>query len=659
MKEKELFPHNQQAYEAVMQHFGSGNKRAAVVHATGTGKSYIIGAVTSHYAKCLVIAPNNFVLDETRKVCHEGVEFRTYASVMYDEAPSTYDLIVLDEFHRSGAEKWGAGVQRLLDANADAFVLGTSATHIRYLDNQRNMADEVFDGNVVSHLPLKEAIDRNILPNPTYVSSIYTMDDTVRNYEKRIRSCRKKGVDKEDACRRLHGIASNWGNAGGVPAIIRKYFSHDMQRIIVFCSKVKRAAAARELLSKWFGMAGFNRVRYYNIDYKEKRLEREMEDFQAPMGGYDLKVAISVNMLNEGVHIPRVDGVIMLRSTISRIIIEQQVGRCLTSDNNGRIPVVLDLVNNMDLISYDENPFFGVDKNGDGSRADKEHSSNGFPFKVIDECRDMRVLLEQLDREISNSSHTLDECLESARRYNKKKDWRKADSKLHDYALRHGWLDICCEHMEPSRKYWTKEECHAEALKYNSRTEFATNSRLAYSSARNHGWLPDICSHMVELNHSWTKEEVRELMIGYTTLAEFSRDHPRAAKAAQNNGWSEELFGNLEKKRKKYTDEELIFIASECSSWSELTKKNESAARAIKEHGDEFRANVCAHMQPLKVNHKWTDEELAHEASKFSYLSDFMKNSQGACSAARRRGREFFERITSHMVVGINQHKNK
>ena len=156
----ELFSHNKKAYEAVMNHFNNGHQRAAIVHATGTGKSYCIGAVSENFGKVVVIAPNSFVLNETRKVCKEGVGFRSYASVMYDYTPqSDYDLIVLDEFHRAGAEKWGEGIQRLIDANPSAKLLGTSATHIRYLDGERNMADELFNGFVVSHLSLKRAID--------------------------------------------------------------------------------------------------------------------------------------------------------------------------------------------------------------------------------------------------------------------------------------------------------------------------------------------------------------------------------------------------------------------------------------------------------------------------------------------------------------------
>ena len=57
------------------------------------------------------------------------------------------DYIVLDEFHRCGAEMWGQGVQNLLDIYPEVPVLGLSATAIRYLDNRRDMSDELFDGN--------------------------------------------------------------------------------------------------------------------------------------------------------------------------------------------------------------------------------------------------------------------------------------------------------------------------------------------------------------------------------------------------------------------------------------------------------------------------------------------------------------------------------
>ena len=82
--------------------------------------------------------------------------------------------IILDEFHRAGAESWGRGVQRLLARFAEISVLGLSATSIRYLDNRRDMADELFDGNVASEMTLGEAVVRGILTPPTYVISMYS-----------------------------------------------------------------------------------------------------------------------------------------------------------------------------------------------------------------------------------------------------------------------------------------------------------------------------------------------------------------------------------------------------------------------------------------------------------------------------------------------------
>ena len=242
-----LLPHNNEAYLKVIEHF-KDNNRAAVVHATGTGKSYIIAAVADKFpGKVIVLAPNYFVLDESRKLCSERIEFRTFASLMYDESPADdYQLICIDEFHRAGAEEWGKGVARLLEANPNAKVLGTTATAIRYLDGQRNMADELFDGNVVSSLSLREAIDCGIIQEPTYVASLYAFKETYSAIKEQIMASNKKSEeDKMKAMRTLNGIAHNWENAHGVSLVMRKYLHKDIKRVVVFCSKVAKAAKAR------------------------------------------------------------------------------------------------------------------------------------------------------------------------------------------------------------------------------------------------------------------------------------------------------------------------------------------------------------------------------------------------------------------------------
>jgi superfamily II DNA or RNA helicase len=86
--------------------------------------------------------------------------------------------IIRDEFHRAGAAQWGLGVQRLLSICPSATILGLTATNVRYLDGQRDMAQELFDGHIASEMSLGEAIVRGILPAPKYVLSIFKYLDS-------------------------------------------------------------------------------------------------------------------------------------------------------------------------------------------------------------------------------------------------------------------------------------------------------------------------------------------------------------------------------------------------------------------------------------------------------------------------------------------------
>ena len=108
----------------------------------------------------------------------DNIFFMTYTKLMMTDIEDIEeiepDYIVLDEFHRCGAVEWGKGVDRLLSTYPDAPILGLSATPTRYLDNRKDMADELFDGNVASEMTLGEAIVRNILLPPVYITSVYS-----------------------------------------------------------------------------------------------------------------------------------------------------------------------------------------------------------------------------------------------------------------------------------------------------------------------------------------------------------------------------------------------------------------------------------------------------------------------------------------------------
>lgn len=66
--------------------------------------------------------------------------------------------------------------------------LGLSATPIRYLDSQRDMADELFEGHVASEMTLGEAVVRGILPAPTYITFLYSWQKELEKYRRRVNS---------------------------------------------------------------------------------------------------------------------------------------------------------------------------------------------------------------------------------------------------------------------------------------------------------------------------------------------------------------------------------------------------------------------------------------------------------------------------------------
>jgi superfamily II DNA or RNA helicase len=348
----QLKPHNKSAYQKVMKAFETSD-RTCVVHPTGTGKSYIIAAVSESYNKVLILGPNNFVLDQVHDVLKwrkRGVEYMTYQTLTLTGNPDTdYDLICLDEFHRAGAPMWGVAVDELLEKNLQAKVLGTTATHIRFRNNERNMADELFHGNIASHITIAEAWTKfSILPIPRYVSGLFRWDKTVNEAVERIERSRNLS-DEEKRLRifRIKNTSLHWELSYGMPAILRKHLDKDARRIIIFCAHIESIEQMREEVTGWFREAGFTIastcIMHSKLTDGDQR--RQMQQFEDDTDK-GVKLMFSVDMLNEGIHVPNVNAVLMLRTTSSRIIYMQQMGRCLTAANTAK-PLVLDMVDNI------------------------------------------------------------------------------------------------------------------------------------------------------------------------------------------------------------------------------------------------------------------------------------------------------------------------
>ena len=410
-----LFEHNEKAYHAavrMMEQYG----KAAIVHPTGTGKSYIAFKLIEDNPEKVVIwlSPSEYIFKtqlESLKKNDPGfplsnVHFYTYAKLMCCTQAQLEKIaaqkpayIILDEFHRAGAECWGESTVALLKLCPEAKLLGLTATNIRYLDNNRDMAEELFDGHTASDMTLGEAVVRGILPAPKYVTTVYQYQKALAKYQARVDNLRTPGI--QDANQKyLDALRRALEQADGLDRVFAHHITNKAGKYIVFCANKEHMDEMVSHVPEWF--AGVNPdVVVYEAYSDDPNTDKAFADFKTDTSDR-LKLLFCIDMLNEGVHVEGISGVILFRPTISPIIYKQQIGRALTAGDN-TTPLILEVVNNFEgltsisgLQGEMQEAVHRLYANGEGDRIVTER------FEVIEQVHDCRVLFEQLQASLSS-----------------------------------------------------------------------------------------------------------------------------------------------------------------------------------------------------------------------------------------------------------------
>jgi superfamily II DNA or RNA helicase len=388
--------------------------RSAVIHPTGTGKSFIGFKFAEERpdSRIVWLSPSEYIFKtqvENLKAALGGgapdnINFITYTKLMLLEDAEIElikpGFIILDEFHRCGAAEWGKGVARLLTAFPEIPVLGLSATNIRYLDNQRDMADELFDGNIASEMTLGEAVMRNILLPPVYITSIYSYQKDLEKYQRR--ADRAKGIAARDKAQKyLDELRRTLTKADGLDVIFDKYIKDRDGKFIVFCANIEHMREMISLVPKWFGEVD-GEPHIYSVCAVDAESEREFAAFKQDDSGH-LKLLFCVDMLNEGIHVEDISGVILFRPTVSPIIYKQQIGRALSA-SKGRQPMIFDIVNNFENLysigTLESEVREAVLYYRERGREDEIVNAD---FRILDEVRDCRQIFFELQDSLSAS----------------------------------------------------------------------------------------------------------------------------------------------------------------------------------------------------------------------------------------------------------------
>lgn len=435
-----LYKHNQDAYTAAVQMLQTTGK-AAIVHPTGTGKSFIAFKLCEEYPQKIIcwVSPSSYIfktqVENYKNACGgtlKNIRFFTYARLIYmtpeEIADIKPDYIILDEFHRCGADVWGQGVQNLLNAFPNTPVLGLSATAIRYLDNQRDMSDELFDGNIASEMTLGEAIVRGILNPPKYVLSIFSYQKDLEKYEKRVRGTKNKAIrDKSEQY--LEALRRALEKADGMDTLFQKHMANRSGKYIVFCASFDHMRDMIAMAPEWFSKVD-HQPHIYSAYSNNPETDKSFAAFKADSSDH-LKLLYCIDMLNEGIHVDDVDGVILLRPTCSPIIYKQQIGRALAAgkkENAVIFDVVLNIENLYSIGAIEEEIQIATAyyrSLGMDGEVVNEH------FHIIDEVRDCMELFERLNDSLTAS-------------------WDLMYHFAKNYALENGNLDV-------PKRYFTSE----------------------------------------------------------------------------------------------------------------------------------------------------------------------------------------------------------
>jgi superfamily II DNA or RNA helicase/HKD family nuclease len=336
----------------------AGAKKGLVISATGTGKTYlsafdvrrfrpkrmlfivhreqILQKAKEDYKKVLGGIESDFgILSGTSKQTNAKYLFATIQSISKEETlaqfdSKEFDYILIDEVHKAGAQSY----QKVIDYFNPDFLMGMTATPERTDDYN---IFELFDYNIAYEIRLQEALEEDMLCPFHY----FGVTDLEYNGEL---------IDET-------AVLSKLVTEERVNHILEKIhyygFSGEKVKGLMFCSRKEEA----KKLANAFNEKGLRTVALVG-DHSQEERDRRVKQLEEGLLDY----IITVDIFNEGIDIPSVNQVVMLRQTQSSIIFIQQLGRGLRKHPTKEFVTIIDFIGN-----YKNNYLIPIALSGDKS----------------------------------------------------------------------------------------------------------------------------------------------------------------------------------------------------------------------------------------------------------------------------------------------------
>jgi|GEM_PF-3536359 len=479
MNKLKLKPHNQKTYEEVKEFLKTGN-RCAIFNTCGSGKSYVLYRLMQDFENKNIILLTPLESIQTQYDDNSYIDFENVKNITYQLLNTRYkdkmlenefnniDLIIADELQHTGAPKWGEAFKALLKLFPNAKVVGASATPWRFLE-ERNMVEELFHGKYAGNIDLKTAVNNGILPKPTIVNAFYNIDEVVKPLRKKVFNCTLDEIKKLELYDQIDNLSILWKNTYNIDHIIREHFSipfieQNGLKLIVFCKNIKELSSAKNELVEQFEKV-FNNTKVYSstVYYKYPESKQRLKDFRNVKKNNSIHLLFTIDKLNEGVHIKDVDGVIMIRKTMSPNVYIQQMARCLEVGKDYS-PIILDLINNSnnDFAKNCWKDIYGNEKIYDMSQYDKEINSELNPFIQLgffDYISDFNKIIYNINKLYSFTwDHWTSEEDEILKTYYPLEGITKLLKRLPNRTFGGIKRRIQVLNLEPIRLFWSLEE---------------------------------------------------------------------------------------------------------------------------------------------------------------------------------------------------------
>ncbi|MFE0471512.1 DUF3427 domain-containing protein [Streptomyces sp. NPDC058947] len=413
------FPYQQDMLERLrVERELRGRDRNLLVAATGTGKTVMAAldyrSLAKGFAgrrpKLLFVAHRKEILKQSLRTYREVLDDASFGELLYggedpqawnhvfasvqslnikrleELAPDHFDIIVIDEFHHATA----ATYRRVIDHFKPKELLGLTATPERM--DGLNVQDEFFDGRIAAEMRLWEALENDLLCPFHYFGIPDGTDLTNLTWQ--------RGAYTDQELGNLYT-----GNEARARIVVKqiqdKVSQPGAMRALGFCVDKKHA----RFMADFFQRADFHAVALTSDSPAAVRAQA-----LADLREGKLQVIFSVDLFNEGLDIPDVDTLLLLRPTNSATVFLQQLGRGLRRTESKPVLTVLDFIGQHRAEFRFEEQFRAL-TNLSRNRL-VEHIEHDFPLlpsgcQIILEGKAKKLVLDNIRTQLSANVKTL------------------------------------------------------------------------------------------------------------------------------------------------------------------------------------------------------------------------------------------------------------